>query len=904
VAPFRRFLHRIVTLFRRSRAESDLAREIAAHLQLLEDTFIQEGMTRQNARYAARRAFGGIEQVKERQRDERSFRWLTGWPMDLKLGARMLVKSPGLTAIAIVALAVAIGAGAAYLEFTRDLMWPTLHVADADRIVGIRVWDPERRAAQVRAQHDFALWRRNIGTLEQFGAAREFERHLITPDGRTETVRGAEISASAFRIVPSAAILGRTLIEDDERPGAEPAAVIGHDLWQARFDADPNVVGGTVRLGSTVHTIVGVMPEGFAFPVNQSLWTPLKVQAAPVKRGEGPAIMMFGKLKDGLSPDAAQAELQGLLNADSTPLADGRPNAGAALRADVRPYLDSLLADDRGSVEVAIARAANLVFMMLLGICGANVATLVFARTAMREAEITVRTALGATRGRISAQLFAEALVLSCAGAVAGLAIAHFVGLWGKQMWIEGAGEPRPFWWDDALHPETVLYAAVLAVFAALIIGVVPALKATGPQLQGRLREAGAAGSTMKFGRLWTGVVVTQAAVTVIFLATVVSLGWTALRGQYSFDVTYARDRFLTAQVVPDAPSAGARGPRHVTAEALQAIVARLRTEPGVVNATYATAVPGTTWEQFVMEFATPEVAAGATHVTEALWSEGARVGPGFFETLGIPLVAGRFFTDAEILGAHNVAIVDETFVRTILDGRSPLGLMVREAPSGAGGNPGPWHEIVGVVKDVTILTRKGPDDAVLYRPAGTGAAAPMRLLVRTQGAASSMAHALQSAAVSVNAAVRLADVMSMDRLAADEALPMRFFLRVFAVIAAIALLLSTAGIYALISFTLARRTREIGIRVALGAAPGRIITGVFSRAFVQIGTGVLAGALPSLMVLRDGVDDTGQMGTALGMAVTLAVCAFVLLIALISCAAPLRKALRIEPTQALRADA
>ena len=892
VAQLRRFLRRLVTLFRPGKAEADLAREIDAHLQMLEDGFVDTGMSREDARYAARRAFGGVEQAKERQRDERSFRWLAGWPMDLRLGVRMLAKTPGLTVVGVVALAVAIGAGAAYLEFTRDMLAPTLRVPGADRIVGIRVWDTERNSARMQVLRDFAVWRANARTLEDIGASRDFARHLITDDGRTESARGVEISASAFRIVPAAPVLGRALVEDDERPDAEPVAVIGHDLWQARFGADPGVAGRTVRLGSTVYTIVGVMPAGFAFPVNHNLWTPLRAPAAGVKRGEGPYIAMFGRLKEGIGADAARAELQGLLNAD----------AGAALRADVRPYLDSLLAEDRNSAEVAIVHAANVVFMMLLGICGANVATLVFARTALREAEITVRTALGATRSRISAQLFAEALVLSSLGAAAGLVIARSVGLWGKQMWMEGTGMPRPFWWDDALSPETILYAAVLAVLAALIVGVVPALKATGRHLQGRLREAGAAGSSMKFGGLWTGVIVVQAGLTVLFLATVVSLGWTVLRGLYGLDVTYAREQFMTARVELEGSTAGAEGARR-TSDALQRITGRLKSEAGVVDATYASSVPGTTWESFAMEFAAPEAARDAKVKTDVLWSESARVGPRFFETVGIPLVAGRYFRDVEVLGGHNVAIVDETFVRTILGGRNALGLMVRETRAEAGG-PGPWHEIVGVVRDVTLRTRKGPDDACLYRPAGTAASTPMRLLVRTQGSASQLAHRLQSAAVSANADVRLVDAMPLDRLAAEEALPMRFFLRIFVVIAAIAMLLSTAGIYALISFTLARRTREIGIRIALGAAPRRIITSVFSRAFVQIGLGVLAGAIPGLVILRDGVDDTGQMGTATGMAVALGVCAFVILVALVSCAAPLRKTLRIEPTQALRADA
>jgi putative ABC transport system permease protein len=886
MAQVRRFLRRLVTLFRSSRAESDLSREINAHLQLLEDTHVAEGMSRDEARYAARRAFGGVEQAKEHQRDARSFRWLAGWPMDLKLGARMLMKSPGLTIVATTALAIAIGAGAAYLEFTRDLLNPVLPVAGGDRIVGIRVWNAERRADELQSMQDVAVWRANTRTLEHLGAARPISRHLTTADGRTDPVRGVEISASAFRLFPVVPLHGRMLDESDERPDSGAVAVIGHDLWRERFNGDPGAVGRTVHLGSTAHTIVGVMPEGFEFPVNQNLWVPL--------RTDGLVLYLFGRLKDGASTAAAQTELSTFAASAATV---DKP-VGPALRIDVLQYIDSLIAADRESFEMLVLHAVNVVFIMLLGLCGANVATLVFARTATREDEITVRTALGASRGRISAQLFAEALVLSSLAAGAGLLAARFVGQWGKGLWEQGIGR-APFWWDDGLSYQTILYAVALAVFAALIVGVVPALKATGPQLQGRIREAASGTSTMKFGGLWTAVIVTQAAITVIVLATVVSFGWTQLRKQWGTDVTYARDQILTAQIVVDQTATGRAQPP--TAETLQAIVGRLGTEPGVASVSYTTALPGTIWEQVRFEFRSPALQAHADEQkrTDELWCEGARVGTSFFETAGLPLAAGRVFSAAEIRQGAPVAIVDETFVRTVLGGRSPFGVTVRQPAAKAGQEPGPWLEIVGVVKDATTMPRKGPEDAALYRPAAP--ADQMRLLVRTHSAAAPMTQRIYAAARSVHPDIRLVDLKSLAQVAHDDALPERIFLRAFTVVGAIALLLGTAGIYALVSFTLARRTREIGIRVALGAAPRSIISTVFARAFLQIGLGVAAGALPGLEILRSGSDDAGAMSLATGAAATLGVCTFVILVALISCTVPLRRALGVQPTEALR---
>ena len=880
MAEIRRLLARVVSLFRSSSAEADLAREVDAHLRLLEDQFVARGMSATEARCAARRQFGGVEQAKEHQRDARTFRWLVGWPMDLKLGVRMLAKSPGLTVIAVVGLAIAIGAGAAYLEFVRDGLYPRLRVAGAERIMGIKVWNVERGAAESRALHDFAVWRDHARGIEQFGGSRRIDRHLLAGDGSAEPARAVEISASAFDLMSTPPLLGRTLERDDERPAAPPVMVIGYDLWSRRFGADPQVVGRTAHLGTSAYTIVGVMPDGFAFPSYYNLWVPLKVQAAGVERGQGPSIQMFGRLREGVNAGAAQAELQALLTANALP--------ATALRADVRPYLDSLLMEDRTGSEAKFLYAANVGFMLLLAICAANVATLVFARTATREGEITVRTALGASRGRIVAQLFAEALVLSSVAAFVGLAVAGAIGEWAAGLLVEAAGRPRPFWWDQRLSAETYLYAGVLAVLAALMVGVVPALKATGPQLQSRLRDAAGAGSTMRFGGVWTGVIVTQAAITVMFLATVITLARTMVLSQDAGSVTYPREQLLTARLELEANGRSAT-PR-LTADTLAALTSSLQQEPGVIAATYATSLPGTTVEQVRIEF--PEPAPG-----EELWCQTARVGVSFFDALGVPLVAGRLFTDAELRGSHPVAIVDETFVRLMLGGRNPLGLVVRE-PAREGGTLGAWHEIVGVVKDVTVRARKERNDAVLYRPAGTLADA--RLLVRTQGPAAPMTHRIVLAAVNGQADVRLEDVRTVDREAEAEALGVWVLLRIFAVVSAVALLLATAGIYALVSFTLARRTREIGIRMALGAAPRRIITGIFSRAFTQVGIGILLGAIPGTVIVLAG----GGLRLLTGAGITLAIGAFVIVVVTIACAVPLRRALRIEPTQTLRIDA
>jgi predicted permease len=878
-----RFVSRLVWSFRHGKAERELSREIGAHLQLLEDRFVAEGMSRSEARYAAKRAFGGIEAAKEQQRDARAFRALAGWPMDLKLGARMLVKSPGLTVIAVLALAVAFGAGATYLEFVNGMLRPTLSFPGGDRLIGIVSRDLDKNTPERRVLADFRIWHDELTLIDNLGASQDITGAVTTSDGRAERVDGVRISTSAFRLIPASPLLGRPLVEADENPSAPPVAVIGEALWQARFSRDPGIIGKRVDIEAAPHTIVGVMPRSFGFPVNHVLWVPFRPGAGVLARGEGPAITIFGRLREGASIDAAQAELEAVAR-------DGEAAAlpGLKVRSAVQPYVGSLDALD-GQSHVVALYAVNFVFIALLAVCAANVATLVFGRTVTREAEITVRTALGASRGRVVSQLVAEAVVLASVAAAAGLAAASVALKWVRTAWEKGQASEMPFWWDDRLGIETLLYTALLVVLAAVIVGGIPALKATGPRMQTRLKSAGA-GSTMTFGRLWTSIIVGQVAVTVVFLLSVVGMAWsfrTIIR-QFE-DVAFERTHYLTAWMAPDDTTTAG------TATDRANFIRRLQESPAIEHVTYTTRLPGADQEQTEIEI------DGAISEIRV-----AHVGPDFFETFGRGVVQGRTFTNGEIESGANVAVVDEAFVRHVLGGRSAVGLQMRTAAPGPGDAPGPWLEIIGVTADMSTSARKTIKDARVYRPIGAIPAGGTNLVIharagyRSQGLGQ-VAAALREAAATAPPALHVTDAYTLDGGSGGDVV--EYVFGALGLIGAVALLLSTAGIYALVSFTLARRTREIGIRTALGASPRRIVTGILSRALWQIGIGVVLGVLPGAAIVASVSAADGRNGLVDGAAIGAAVAAFVLLIAAASCSVPLRRALRVEPTQALRAE-
>lgn len=541
MAPIRRFLLRLLSFFRSGRAEAELAREINAHLQLLEDDFLAQGMSPAEARSAARRAFGGVEQVKEHQRDARSFRWLDSWWLDCKLGARMLVKYPGLTLVGGVGMAVAIAIGAVFAA-TAATVDAKLPLEEPESIVAIEVWDTAVNNQQRRILHDFAAWREELRSVETLGAYKSGRRNLIVPGGPAEIVEVAEMTASGFQLARVPPLLGRPLVEADERKGAPPVVVIGYGMWRTHFASDPRVVGREVRLGNAVHTVVGVMPEGFAFPMYHRMWTPFRADPLNYERRQGPGIFVFGRLAPGFTLEDAQAELA----AFGQRTAAASPRTHERLRPRVMPYTYQLF-DDMEGWEVLFTQI--LVLLLLVVVC-ANVAILVYARTVTRLGEITVRNALGASRRRIVGQLFMEALVLSAVAAAAGLAIAD-LSLMKLDSILRGAtGGLMPYWIHLGLSSTTVAYALGLAVLAAVIVGVVPGLQATGRRLQLRLSELG--GSTsLRLGRTWNALIVVQVAFSVALLPAALAMAGQSVR-YGTAEPGFAAEEFLTAYLGMD----------------------------------------------------------------------------------------------------------------------------------------------------------------------------------------------------------------------------------------------------------------------------------------------------------------------------------------------------------------
>jgi len=894
----KRWSRRLRALVRKDAVERELDEELAFHLEMETAKNLRAGMAPEEARRRAAITFGGVERFKEEVRDSRRLGWVTGMSLDFRLGARMLFKYPGLTLVGGLAIAFAIAVGAATFEVVTQLVHPSLPLDEGRRVVGIRNWDAAAYRVQARALHDFAAWRVELRSVEQLGAYRRLERNL-TVEGATEPVQVAEISASAFRLARVPPLLGRALVEADEQPGAPPVVVIGHGEWRRRFGGDPGVVGRTVRLGNTRSTVVGVMPEGFGFPVSDGFWTPLRLSALDHPRGQGPEIGVFGRLAPGATLREARAEIA----THGRRAAADFPDTHRHLRPEVLPYAESIFPIRVGWAMRASVYSVNLAVLMFLVLVCANVAALLFARTATRDGEIVVRTALGASRGRIVVQLFTEALVLGGVAVVLGLLAAGFGLRWGMGV-FESVTMELPFWFHAGLSPATLLYAALLTVLGAGIAGALPALKTT-RGLQARLREAGVGSPGTGFGRLWTGVIVTQVAFTVAFLPIALSAE-ADIAAARSVRADFAAEEFLSARLELDretAPGAAADTSRAAHLARLRttyaALERRLAAEPGVAGVTFADLLPRMDHPQRRVEVdgggAAPADSARGLRVSSA------SVDADYFEVLGAPVLAGRPFHPGDLESARGVVIVNRSFVDRVLGGRNPLGRRVRYAGSGDGdegadAEPGPWHEIVGVVPELGMTMGDAGEGAGIYHPVAPGAAPPVHVAVRVRGGPESLAPRLRDLAASVDPGLRVYEVLPLDQVQRDLMATYGFWLRVALLASGVVLLLSTAGIYSIMSFTVSRRTREIGIRVALGADRRRIVAAIFSRSLAQIGLGVVVGTV--LVVALAGGIRSARMAVLLSSGLGLMVAAGTL-----ACIVPTRRALRIEPTEALRAE-
>jgi predicted permease len=829
--------------------------------------------------------------------------------LDFKLGFRMLVRYPMLTVVGSLAMAFAIAVGAGTFEVIMQMTNPSLPLPDADRIVGLNYWDRTEPGVRAPSSYDALAWREGLRTVEDIGAFRPVQRNLIVDGQVGEPVHAAEISAAAFRVAGVPALMGRVLLDADESPGSPAVVVLGNRLWKTRFGADPAVIGRVVRLGATQATVVGVMPEGFAFPVHQSLWTPLGVSDFAQEPGRGRELRVFGRLAAGVELPEAQAELTTF----GSRLAERFPKTYENLKPQVLPYAESFIEIPQDFLVRAGIHSINVFgALFVVVICG-NIALLMFARAATREREILVRRALGAARSRIVTQLFTEALVLAAIAAVLGLTATDFALKWTLAT-LSTEAEGWPFWIEGGVSATTVTYSALLTLLAAVVAGVGPALKITRTNMDAGLRQASAGAGGIRMGGIWTGVIVVQIAATVLFTA-VAYVAQRQAAGIASAKAAFPAEEYLAMRFEMDLDVA-----THDTTSTLdesflrsyeataRELERRMAADARVAGVTLAEQLPLMPAGGGVIEL--DDVGPGPSVSGAELRVAISTVDQDFFEVFQTPILAGRGFAAHDMGAGANTVVVNHLFVDRILAGRNAVGRRIRYRVE-ANKEPGPWFEIIGVVADLVPdpeapMNLDNPAKPLVYHTLGSNRTQsyPLYLAAHVRGSdPTSVLPTLRRIGAEISPALRLTEVQRLDQANNSDVRGWKGIASFILLVSAIALVLSLAGIYAITSFTVSRRTREIAVRVALGAQISNVVTTVFRGPFVQVAVGVAMGCvmMGSLVAVTNRDSDMGAATATRHAALLFAHGTTMIGVCALACIGPLLRLIRVQPADVLK---
>jgi putative ABC transport system permease protein len=830
---------------------------------------------------------------RRRARSGSSFSWL-----DLKLALRMLVKYPGLTLTAGLGIAVAVAIGVGFFALFHSRFYPTIPLSDGARLVGLQNWDVRTSKQEHRSLHDFFLWRQEMKSVEDMTAFRTVDRNVISADGSVESVRVAEMTPSGFRLARVPPMLGRSLLDADAAPGAAPVIVIGFDVWRSRFASAPDIVGRDLRLGRTVHTVVGVMPDGFAFPVNHRYWTPLKADPSEYKRGGGPSVFISGRLGPGFDLADAHAELTVI----GSRMAAEFPDTHQHLRPEVLPYTYPFAGMSRNSSD-DFWPMSFLVSLLLVVVC-VNIAILIYARTATRMGEIAVRSALGASRGRIVAQLFAESLVLSAGASALGLVVVTMALDWARSSMARF--EAPTFWADYTLSGTALVYFVALTVLAAVITGVIPALRATGRRVIWNLHQFNS-GAGLRMGRTWTTLIVVQVSVASAAIPIAVALSWLQIRDIFNVPA-FPVEQILFARVgLDEEPPLGQDADSFRTTAARFArlqmeLSQKIDAEAGVVGHSFTFGLPsvGSSGRVAIENDAAPSVAGATRDVQQST------VDLNFFRTFDLGVLAGRSFGAGDRgQNSADVIIVNRAFARRVLGGGDALGRRVRYVAENPRDPSTPekerWYEIVGVVENIDA-NPYGHDlvDPRVYHPMKSVEGSDVGLAVRIPGLEQgALARKLPAIAAALDPALRV-DVVPLGEAYRLRGATLGTAALSIGVALLSVILLSAAGIYALMSFTVTQRRREIAIRTALGAQAGRLLGAIFGQALRRIAMGVVLGVGVALLI---DVEESGEALRGRGALLLSSTALVMIVVGLLAALGPARRGLQIEPAEALKGE-
>ncbi len=803
---------------------------------------------------------------------------------DLRSGVRMLVKYPTLSIVAIVTLGLGIGLSTTVFCVVNGGLFKGLPFPDADRIVAVVGTNPaQNQPRQPISVQDLAVWKQRQTSFEKFGVYNFLPMNLSTEEGRPERFSGGLLTVEAFEALGVQPLYGRGFRDGDDRIGAEPLVLLGYDLWRDRYGSSQDIIGKTIKANGVQRTVIGIMPETFAFPIRESLWAPLALDPTAKPRGQGPSYQVIARLKPGVS--LAQAWVQATTIASQ--LASEFPQTNRGIGADVMPYAKTILGPEIYGLLYTMLGAGIGVLL----IACVNVSNLLVARASLRRREVAVRMALGAGRHRVVRQHLTEVLVLATAGGAIGILLSIFGMRWFTQAL---SVNPPPFWITFDLDYRVLLFVLGLIVLASVFAGTLPAMHAARVSAGAALKDDSRSSTSARLGRFSSGLVVVEMAVScgLLIAAGLMIKSVVQLK---NVQMPFAIDNVLTARVdlppaaYPDSPA---------SIRFFEQLLPRLGEVPGVEAATLSDGLPAAGNGSITVQI---EGKAYPQNADYPLAREGI-VTAGYFGTFQTSLLSGREFTPADVATGQPVAIVNESFARTHFPSIDPLGRQMKRIRPNA---KEPWLTIVGVVPDLLMegIGNNNASPVGYYIPiAQSDVANGVRIAVRTRGEPSAVTPLVRSAVMSLDPDLAIYEISTLRRVIDRQTWFYTVFGTFFMAFGFCALFLAAAGLYGVMSFAVTQRTREMGVRSALGAQGVQLILLVMRKSVVQLAIGlalglglalVASGALQPVLYHVNPRDSSVFAGVIATLAVASLIASFL----------PARRVTKIDPMLALATE-
>jgi putative ABC transport system permease protein len=805
---------------------------------------------------------------------------------DVRYAVRTLAKNPGFTIVAVIALGLGIGTNATVFTLTNGVLFKSTPFDRQDRILYVIMRNQTPGPGNINGQFngvsypDFRDWKAQVKSFEALSAYSQTALNLSDKNGFPEQFGAARVTADSFQTIGQKPVIGRDFSPADEKAGATAVAILGYGLWERRYGKDASVLGRTIRLNDVPTTVIGVMPMGLRFPGDSELWIPLTPNPNWEKR-QSRNLTVFGRMAAGVSAKAAHAEMQAI----GSRLESAYPETNKGFTPAVRTFSEQFNGPQITTMFLALLGAVGFVLL----IACANVANLLLARAVGRTREISIRAALGASRWRVIRQLLVESVMLSVAGGVLG----YLIAIWGVRTFdavVIPLGKP-PFI-DFSMDYRVFVYLIAIALGTGVLFGLAPALRLSKLDVNNALKDGGRGASSGGRGKFLSGLlVVSEMALAVILLAGA-GLMIRSFLNMYHKEIGVAADHGLVMRLF--LPEAKYAKPEDQIAFH-DRLHARLAALPGVESVAVANNMPTGGWSSFPYEF------EGAAPVDEKKRPNlpVIVISPDYFRALDVKVLRGRSFSDSDTASSTAVAIVNQHFAEKFWPGDDPFAKRLRLFDNGS---PGPWLTVVGVAADITQTgdATQTEHDAILYLPYKQKARRDMAIIARTRVPPETLGNAFRREVQTVDENLPVYNLQTLEGRLAQNRWAWRVFGGLFAIFAAIALLLASVGLYAVIAHSVNQRTQEIGVRMALGASGHSILGLVFGQGMLSVAIGLavgLAGAFGvtrvlSMFLVQVSTADPVTYGT---VAVLLATASA------LGCWIPARRAMTVDPVVALR---